>query len=181
MKEGILAQRYANALFAVALDKKLLEKVRDELYDFVARLENSDELSHFLRSPERSRAEKRQLVERVFADRYSNIFFNFLLLLIDKGRIPLYRDVRLAFGALYDRHHRKVRALAITAMPMAKSELEALQTDLAETMKRTLEIENRIDPAILGGIVLDIEGKILDGSVRRQLERLREVVASQRN
>lgn len=181
MKEGILAQRYAKALFAVAVDKKLLEKVRDELYDFVARLENNPEFSHFLRSPERSRAEKRQLVERVFADRYSNIFCNFLLLLIDKGRIPLYRDVRQAFSALYDQHHRKVRALAITAMPMAKGELEVLQSDLAQAMNRTLEIENRIDPAILGGIVLDIDGKILDGSVRRQLERLREVVASQRN
>jgi F-type H+-transporting ATPase subunit delta len=181
MKEGILAQRYAKALFAVALDKKLLEKVRDELYDFVARLKDNAELSYFLRSPERSRAEKRQLVERVFADRYSSIFFNFLLLLIDKGRIPLYREVRQAFSALYDHYHRKVRALAITAMPMAKAELETLQADLAQAMNRALEIENRIDPAILGGIVLDIEGKILDGSVRRQLERLREVVASRRN
>ncbi len=181
MKEGILAQRYAKALFSVALEKKLLEKVRGELYDFVTRLEDSAELSYFLRSPERSRAEKRQLVERVFQDRASSIFFNFLLLLIEKGRMPLYREVQQAFGGLYDQHHRKVRALAITAMPMDKRELETLQSDLAKAMNRTLEIENRVDPAILGGIVLDIDGKILDGSVRRQLERLREVVASRRN
>ena len=181
MKEGILAQRYAKALFAVALEKKLLDKVRGELYDFVTRLEDNAEFSYFLRTPERSRAEKRQLIERILQDRYSNIFFNFLLLLIDKGRIALYREVQQAFSALYDHHHRKVRALTITAMPMAKGELEALESDLAQAMNRTLEIENRVDPAILGGIVLDIEGKILDGSVRRQLERLREVVVSQRN
>lgn len=181
MKEGILAQRYAQALFGVALERKLLDKVRDELHDFVSRLEENPELSHFLRSPERSRAEKRQLVERVMQDRYSNIFFNFLVLLINKGRIALYLEMQRAFNDLYDRHHRKVRALAVTAMPMAKSELEALQTDLAQALSRALEIENRVDPAIVGGIVLNIEGKILDGSVRRQLERLREVVSSRRN
>lgn len=181
MKEGILAQRYAKALFDVALERKLLEKARGELHDFVSRLEENPELSYFLRSPERSRAEKRQLVERAMQDRYSNIFFNFLVLLINKGRIALYREVQQAFNELYDRHHRKVRALAVTAMPMAKSELETLQSDLAQALNRVLEIENRVDPAIVGGIVLNIEGKILDGSVRRQLERLREVVASRRN
>ncbi len=181
MKEGILAQRYAKALFAVALERKVLDKVRGELHDFVARLEDRPELAYFLRSPERSRVEKRQLLERVFSDRFSGIFFNFLLLVIDKGRTPLYDEVREAFDDLYDRHHRKVRALAITAMPMEKRELEALQSDLAQVMKLSLELENRVDPEILGGIVLDIKGKILDGSVRRQLERLREVVASRRN
>lgn len=181
MKEGILAERYAKALFAVALEKKLLDKVRGELYDFATRLEDDVQLSYFLRSPERSRTEKRQLFTRVFEARYSSIFFNFVLLLIDKGRIALHRELQQAFSVLYDRHHRKVRALAITALPMEKRELEALQSDLAQAMNRTLEIENRVDPAILGGVVLDIDGKILDGSVRRQLERLREVVSSQRN
>ena len=181
MKEGILAQRYAKALFAAALERKLLDKVRGELYDFVTRLEENHALSHFLRSPERSRAEKRQLLERVFSDRVSGMFFNFLLLLIDKGRMTLYGEVRQAFDDLYNRHHRKIRALAITALPMEKRELEALQSDLAQAMNLTLELENRVDAAILGGVVLDINGKILDGSVRRQLERLREVVSSRRN
>lgn len=181
MKEGILAQRYAKALFAAALERKLLDKVRGELHDFVKRFEDNPELSYFLRSPERSRAEKRQLLERVYADRVSAMFFNFLLLLIDKGRMPLYDEVRQAFDELYNRHHRKIRALAITAQPMEKRELESLQSDLAQAMNLTLELENRVDASILGGVVLDINGKILDGSVRRQLERLREVVASRRN
>src|SRR5262245_31237138 len=128
MREGILAQRYAKALFAVALERNLLDKVRTELHDFVTRLEGEKELAEFMRSPENSRAAKRRILEKGFQDRYSAIFFNFLVLVAEKGRSTLYGDIHRAFNKLYDRHHRKARALAITAAPMDKVDLNALQT-----------------------------------------------------
>lgn len=181
MKEGILAQRYAKALFAVALERNLLDKVRAELHDFVARLESDEELAEFMRSPENTRAARRELLEKAFQDRYSNIFFNFLVLVADKGRSALYAHIQQAFNNLYDRHHRKARALAITAAPMDKAELTALQNDLSKAMKLVLEIENRVDPAILGGLVLNIDGKVLDASIKRQLDSLLEVMAHRLN
>jgi F-type H+-transporting ATPase subunit delta len=181
MKEGILAQRYAKALFAVALERSLLDKVRSELHDFVARLEGDQELAEFMRSPENSRAVKHRLLEKAFRERYSDILFNFLVLVTDKGRSTLYADIHQAFNELYDRHHRKARALAITAAPMDKGDLNKLQTDLSKAMQLTLEIENRVDPAILGGLVLNVDGKILDASVKRQLDGLLEVLASRLN
>ncbi len=181
MKEGILAQRYAKALFAVALERKLLDKVRSELHDFVAHLESDPALAEFMRSPENSRAVKRKLLEKVYQDRYSAILFNFLTLVVDKGRSTLYREIYQAFNELYDRHHRKARALAITASPMDKGDLNTLQADLSKAMRLTLEIENRVDPAILGGLVLNIDGKILDASIKRQLDSLLEVMANRMN
>ncbi len=181
MKEGILAQRYAKALFAVALERKLLDKVRGELHDFVARLESDKNLAEFMRSPESSRTDKRKVLEKAFQDRYSNVFFNFLALVVDKGRSTLYGDIHQAFNELYDRHHRKVRALAITAAPMDKDDLNTLQADLSRALQLTFEIENRIDPALLGGLVLNLDGKILDASVKRQLDSLLHVMANQLN
>jgi F-type H+-transporting ATPase subunit delta len=181
MREGILAERYAKALFTVALERKLLDKVRSELHDFVTRLEGEKQLFEFMHSPENSRAAKRKVLEKGFQDRYSNIFFNFIALVADKGRSTLYRDIYAAFNELYDRHHRKARALAITAAPMDKVDLSALQTDLSKAMQLTLEIENRVDPSILGGLVLNIGGKILDASVKRQLDSLLHVMASRLN
>ncbi|MGH7492430.1 MAG: ATP synthase F1 subunit delta [bacterium] len=181
MKEGILAQRYAKALFTVALERKLLDKVRSELHDFVARLAGEKQLSEFMHSPEYSRAAKRKILEKGFQDRYSNIFFNFIALVAEKGRSTLYREIYLAFNELYDRHHRKARALAITPAPMDKADLDALQSDLSKAMKLTFEIENRVDPNILGGLVLNIGGKILDASVRRQLDSLLQVMANRLN
>jgi F-type H+-transporting ATPase subunit delta len=181
MKEGILAQRYAKALFAVALERKLLDKVRGELHDFITRLESDKDFVEFMRSPENSRAAKHKLLEQAFKDRYSSAFFNFLTLVADKGRSALYQEIYMAFNELYDRHHRKARALAITAAPMDKSDLNTLQTDLSKAMQLTLEIENRVDPAILGGLVLNIDGKILDASIKRQLDSLLEVMANRMN
>jgi ATP synthase F1 delta subunit len=181
MKAGILAYRYANALFAVALERKLLDRVRSEMHDFVARLEDDQALAEFMRSPENSRAAKRRLLEKAFQDRYSSILCNFLVLVANKGRSTLYGDIQQAFNELYDRHHRKARALAITAAPMDKGDLNSLQTDLSKAMRLTLEIENRVDPSILGGLVLNIDGKILDASIKRQLDGLLEVMASRLN
>ena len=181
MREGILAQRYAKALFAVALEGKLLDKVRGELHDFVARLQSEKALAEFMHSPENSRAAKRKLLEKGFQDRYSSIFFNFLALVAEKGRSTLYGDIHRAFNELYDHHLRKARALAITAAPMDKVDLSALQNDLSKAMQLTLEIENRVDPKILGGLVLNIGGKILDASVRRQLDSLLQVMANRLN
>jgi F-type H+-transporting ATPase subunit delta len=181
MKEGILAQRYAKALFAIALERRQLEPIRRELYEFVTTVEENKELDTFLRSPETSRAERRSAITRVFTDRCSPVLFNFLLLLADKGRIGIYREIHQAFQKLYDSHNRRVKALAISAVPMEKPELDALKTDLTKALQMNFEIENRVDPGILGGLILDLEGKILDGSVRLQLERLREVIYSRRN
>ncbi|MDZ7266946.1 MAG: ATP synthase F1 subunit delta [candidate division KSB1 bacterium] len=181
MKAGILAQRYARALFAVALERQQLEAIRREYHEVVATIEENRALDVFLSSPQNSRAEKRQALTRVFQGRCSAIVFNFLLLLAAKGRIGMYREIHQALQRLYDKHHRKLRALAISAVPMTRSELEALQADLAQALKMQLEIENRVDPGILGGVILNLDGRILDASVRLQLQRLRETLYRQRN
>lgn len=181
MKEGILAQRYAKALFAIALERKQLEPLRHELYEFVNTVEENKGLRQFLRSPENSRVEKRAAIERVFRAQCSPIMFSFLLLLVEKGRIGAYREIHQSFQRLHDKHSRKIKALAISAVPLEKSELEALKTDLTDVLKMNLEIENRVNPGILGGLILDLDGKILDGSLRLQLERLRAAFYQRRN
>lgn len=181
MREGILAQRYAKALFALALERKQLEPLRRELYEFVTTVEENRELSQFLCSPENSRAEKRAALTKVFQSRCSPVMFNFLLLLAEKGRVGAYREIHQAFQKLYDKHIRKVKALAISAVPLEKTELDALKQDLTNALQMNFEIENRVNPEILGGLILDLDGKILDGSVRLQLERLRTAMYSRRN
>jgi F-type H+-transporting ATPase subunit delta len=181
MKEAILARRYAKALFSLALERNLLDKVRQELHSFVAMLEENAEFADFLRSPENSRAAKREAVERLLQDRYSNLFFNFLLLIIHKGRHDVVDEIVRAFDDLYERHHRRVRALAITAVPMDTAIADDLRNKLAKSLKMEIELENQVDPSILGGLVLNVDGKVIDGSLKQQLERLRAEFLGRRN
>ena len=181
MKETILAQRYAKALFSLALERELLDKVRSELHSFVAILEEQPDFEYFLRSPENSRASKREAVERLLQDRFSNLFLNFLLLVIFKGRYHLIKDVMRSYDDLYNRHHRRARALAITAVPLDQVAANDLRAKLSQSLKLEIELENQVAPGIIGGLVLNINGKVLDGSVKRQLEQLRARFLESRN
>jgi F-type H+-transporting ATPase subunit delta len=181
MKEEILARRYAKALFELAQERHGLDKIRGELHNFAATLEENKEFADFFRSPENSRAAKRVAVEKIFQDRYSDLFFNFLLLVVQKGRHGAIGEIVRAFDALYDRHIRRAHALAITAVPMDTALADDLRDRLAQSLNKQIDLENKVDPAILGGIVLNIEGKVLDGSVKQQLERLRAEFLGRRN
>jgi F-type H+-transporting ATPase subunit delta len=181
MKEEILARRYAKALFELAQARKMLDKVRSELHGFAAALEENKEFGDFFRSPENSRAAKRAAVEKVFQDRYSNIFFNFLLLVVQKGRHDTVNEIVRAFDDLYDRFARRTRALAITAVPMDNKLADDLKARLSKSLNKQVDLENQVDPSILGGIVLNIDGKVLDGSVKQQLERLRTQLLGRMN
>jgi len=181
MKEEILARRYAKALFEIAQERKLLEKIRGELHNFAANLEENPAFADFFRSPEHSRAAKRAAVEKVFQDRYSNIFFNFLIVVIQKGRHDAIAEIVKAFDELYDRFARRTRALAVTAVPLDAKIADDLKARLSKSLNKHVELENQIDPAILGGIVLNIDGKVLDGSVKQQLARLRAQFLGSRN
>jgi F-type H+-transporting ATPase subunit delta len=101
--------------------------------------------------------------------------------LIEKRRQTLIHDIIAAFEALHDRHLRKMRALAITAVPMDEKTLEQLRASLARSLDMDMELQNKIDPEILGGLVVQVEGKILDGSIRSHLARLRERIIDNRN
>ena len=181
MKERVLAGRYAKALFELALERKMLGKVREEMHAFTGLLSRDAALRNLLISTEHRRAAQRQAAEKAFADRFSAVFFNFLLVLIDKRRQVLIDEIAAAFEALHDRHLRKVRALAITAVPMDAAALEHLRSTLSKSLDLDLELQNKIDPEILGGLVVQVEGKVLDGSVRQQLLQLRKRILDNRN
>jgi F-type H+-transporting ATPase subunit delta len=181
MKEQILGRRYANALFAIAQERNMLDKIRGELHSFLAAMEENTEFNDFFRSPEHSRAAKRAAVEKIFQDRFSNLFFNFLLLLIHKGRHNAILDIVAAFDELYDRHRRRTRALAITAVPMDTALSNDLRDRLSKGMNMQIDLENQVDPAVIGGIVLNIDGRVFDGSIKQQLERLRAEFLGRRN
>ncbi len=181
MKEQILARRYAKALFTLAQERKVVDKIRNELHSFAAAMEENAEFGDFFRSPENSRAAKRTAVEKIFQDRFSALFFNFLLLLIHKGRHNAVPDIVLAFDELYDRHYRRTRALALTAVPMDTALADELREKLSRSLNKQIELENMVDPSLLGGIVLNVDGQVLDGSVKQQLERLRAEFLGRRN
>ncbi len=181
MKTHVLARRYAKALFELALEKGILKTVANEVQAFEKLISESDELRHFLLSPEVGREGKVKFLTERMQDQFSALFVNFWIVLLRKGRQDLYPEIVQEFGKQYDRYQNRVRASAITAVPMQEKELSRLKKTLSDHYKANFEIENFIDPEVLGGLILKIDGKVIDASLRNQLAKLREILLVERN
>jgi hypothetical protein len=109
MKEQILGRRYAKALFAIAQERNVLDKIRSELHSFAAALEENAEFGDFFRSPENSRAAKHAAVEKIFRTAFPISFFNSCCCSFKRPAQHHSRH-RVGFDALYDRHRPHPRA-----------------------------------------------------------------------
>lgn len=181
MKENILAKRYAKALFQLAKERRLLEKIQGEVEFLDANVTGNSELRMLIFSQEIKKSEKQKVLEKLLQDRVSNVFFNFITLLLMKNRETLFPTIALEFRKLLDRHHKKMRAAAITAEPLDETSAKALKAFLDKTFDADIQIENRLDQSILGGLIVNVEGRVFDGSVQSQLKRLREQLLESSN
>jgi F-type H+-transporting ATPase subunit delta len=174
-----VGKRYAVALFNASVDEDVLEQVHGDLNSFAHLLEKERALRVFLASHRVASSEKRDLIVAALGERASGLFVKFLLLLTDKKRIDEFSDEKFEsivepFNALYEAHSGIVKVGVITAVPLdAELERRAKETIERRTGK-TARIEKRVDPQIIGGMIMIADGQIVDGSIRSQLSELRQ-------
>ena len=166
MTSRVVAKRYARALFDVALaERQDLDQIGRELSDLVALVSGHQELARALTHPAVPPARKRAVVEALLS--------RTLLLLADRDRLALLPDVSDAFRSRLMDHQQVVRAEVTTAIELPADRVSALQQGLAAATGRRVQLDVRVDPAIVGGAVTKIGSTVYDGSVTTQLERLK--------
>ena len=171
-----VAQVYSRSLFEVAKQQGRLDRVRDELGAFADALAQNRELSVFFFSPYFSTPEKEDGLARTVVDA-DETFVNFLRLLIENHRLPLIHRVRRQFDVLWERENRQLPVEVTSAVALDPAVVQALEGRIREQTGQHVQLESKVDPAILGGIVLRVGNSILDASVRNRLEQLRREVA----
>lgn len=173
MIPGAMAKRYATALFSAASAKGLLEEIKRDMDSFEQLVTVNPALENFILSPQVRTDDKKDLLRRNLRGRVSALFIDFLHLLIDKKRFDFAREIFAAFTDLYEKHAGIVEVKAVTAVPLS-AELEAkMEAKLEEQLQKRVRLSKEVDPGIIGGMVLRIDNKIIDGSIRFNLERLR--------
>lgn len=171
-----MARRYARALFELAGEQSSLDRIMQELDRFGRLLTTDQRLRAFLLSPRVERSVKTQILETTVAGTVSPLFHRFLLLLVRKGRQNLYQEIAFEMGRLYDGRQNRLRAMVVSATPLSDKQLEFIRQRLRHNANAQAEIliENKIDPTILGGLVIKMKGQVLDASLAHQLDRLRK-------
>jgi len=171
-----LAQVYARALFEVAGEQGKLDELREQLVQFAEALEGDRQLAIFFFSPYFSTAEKEQGLERML-DGADESFVNFLRLLIEKHRMPVLFRIRHEYERLWDEENKVLPVEITSAIELDSATTESLGNTIGERAGRKVTLAARVDPEIIGGVVVRVGNSILDASIRNRLEQLRRHVA----
>jgi len=178
---GSIARRYAKAIFSLAQEEGSLEPTGAELQQLAA-VASDPELSAALANPLLSPA-ARNAIARSLAEQLNlrPTTRNFLRLLADQRRLDQLVGIAEQYRKLLDRVANRVRARIASAVGLDDAQKGALMATFEKATGRTVVAETVVDPALLGGVVVEIEGKVYDGSVRTQLERLAASIAGSRS
>jgi ATP synthase F1 delta subunit len=171
-----IAQVYARSLFEVAREQGKLDLIREQLGQFVDALNEHRELAVFFFSPYFSLREKQEALGRVIQGA-DPIFMNFLYLLIEKHRMPVIFRIRQAFERLWEEENRTLPVEITSAIELDQGTIESLARQIGERTGRKVKLATRVDPEIIGGLVVRVGNAILDASIRNRLEQLRRQVA----
>lgn len=165
------AKRYAKALFELAQEKNLVDEVHKDFEKFLKLVEESSELKAFLRLPLDRDREK--LIIDLLKDRFTELFFNFVLLVLKNKRFHLFEQILNDFEKQVDSLKNRISAVAVTAIPLSDRKLTALSHEIAGYLKADVRLENEIDPSIIGGIILRLDDRIFNASLAEQFKKLK--------
>ncbi len=171
-----IARVYASALFGVAKDKVKLDSIREQLGAFADALADNREMQLFFFSPYFSSAEKEDGLKKGVADAEPELL-NFLLLLIEKHRMPVLFRIRRQFDALWAKENKRLGVTVTSAVELDPEIVERIGKEIEEQTGNQVELQSEVDPDILGGLVLQVGNMVLDTSIRNRLEKLRKSVA----
>lgn len=172
-----ITKRYTRALFELATEAGKVEAVGRDLTALEGLLAADASLRDALMSPVLTRDAKAEILNAVAeAADVEDLVAHFLHILLEARKLPLLSDVVAAFRALADEAAGEIRGTAITPMPLAAADAEALAQALSKALKKRVVLDAQIDPSLRGGVVARVGNLVFDGSLRTQLMRMRETL-----
>jgi F-type H+-transporting ATPase subunit delta len=170
-----IAEVYARALFEAAKEHDVLDRVRDELGEFAEALEDNRSLQVFLFSPYFSSDEKREGVRKIVSDADERTV-NFLELLAERHRMPAIFRIKRELDALWADENQLLPVTVTSAVELDEGLVEDIGKRIQEQTGRKVELSSKVDPDVLGGLMVRVGNVVLDSTVRNRLERLRKQV-----
>jgi F-type H+-transporting ATPase subunit delta len=176
MLDIAVARKYANALFEASKKVGNTVRVAEDMEGLSALRADDPAFLKFLISPEVLNEHKHAFIKAVFESRLDPMAVNFLRLLVDKGRIGNLPAICEEFLRLSEESRGLIRARVETVFPLDDDQRRRLKTELDGISGMNVLIEERLNPALVGGIVVLMGDQIIDRSLRRGLKRMSEAL-----
>jgi ATP synthase F1 delta subunit len=171
-----IAEVYSRALFDVAKEHDVLDEVHEQLGQFADELDKNRDLQVFFFSPYFSSQEKKDGIRKMIegGDEY---FVRFLELLAERHRMPAIFRIRRDFDELYAEERKLLPVTITSAVELDEDTIKEITSKIEEQTGRKVELSTKVDPSVIGGLVMRVGNVVMDGSIRSRLERLRKQVA----
>ena len=174
IRDEVVAKRYADAFLAYSKEDIGFDKGLEELRDIKHILRDNPDFKDFLEAPDIANIEKYNSLDKILRKYCSEGMRNFLKILIEKRRINLFTDIAEYARITYAHSGIKIDAILKTTYPIDTPLLKDIHDALEKRVNRKLDIHLELDPDLLGGVYAKIGNIVIDGSVRRRLDDLKE-------
>ena len=172
------AKMYGGSLYDLAAEEGLESRILEELDAAAALLRDDPEYLHLLSIPSIPKKERCGLLDQALRGQVHPYVLNFLKILCEKGTLRELPGCVRAYRVRYNQAHGILEAVAVSAVPMTEQQTARLHEKLEAVTGRQIDLKTKVDPAVLGGIRLDLEGTELDGTVKNRLASLRRSIAT---
>jgi F-type H+-transporting ATPase subunit delta len=172
MDQSRVSASYAKALLGWASDSKLLAEVYSQSIDLLVLIENNSDFVQLIHSPLVSLTKKNSIIDKVL-DKSAPLMINFLKLIVKNRRDRLLKHTLLVFQKLYREKQGIIKSQIESASVLGADTQKAIETYLAKTFNKSVQMEFSVNPSLIGGFVVTIEDKLLDKSIKWELEKLR--------
>lgn len=165
-----IAKAYAQGLYALAKEESLTDTVLQQLEILRGAFDTEPDFYYLLSTPGVCKEERVSIVAHSFRDKVHPYVLNFMMLLTERGYAKWFPQCCDAFRQQYDEDHGILSVRAVTAVPLSVAQTAKLTEKLAAVTGKTVVLSNHVDPACLGGVCLDYDGKRVDGTVKSRLD-----------
>ena len=164
------ASVYGEALYALAKDENKSDVMRRQLKTLDECFASEPDFLRLLSAPNLSKIERKEILDACFKGKAEPYLLNFLKILMEKGYIRQFSGCVQVFRERYNEDHGIMPVSVVTAMPMTDGQKEKLAAKLAGITGKQIELTNTIDPACIGGVRLDYDGKRVDDTIIHRLD-----------
>ncbi len=173
MEPSIVARSYATALFELSEREGEHEVFTRAFAAVIAQIDADPRIRDFLRTPRVTVAEKKRVLQAAFSGNVPQLFLNFLMVVLDQRRQHMLRAISREYDRMLDEHLGRVNVAVTLARDPDAAALTEITARLTKLLQKSVIAHIRVDPEILGGIIVRYGDNVMDGSLRRQLLHLR--------
>ena len=172
------SKEYAEALFELAAQSGVTAETSAGLETVVSAIRQTPEYRLLLASPAIGKEKRMDALQDAFGEKVPQVLMGVLRMMVSRGHFAGIERMAREYDRLVRDYHGEVVARVTSAVPLKEIEAVTIRQELEKRLGRKVTLECAVDPRLIGGVRVEADGKVIDGSIRNKLEKIKEVMNS---